>query len=126
VTPFRSTPTIKFKFYISYCNFVYQENCSYDFSISCIFIKGKSHQSRSSHRELRQLNKSLRICYIRLATSDIAYRQFSRATSLRTPTALAVIFAFRRVKDLFNITLTASQNITQGTCISLLATRLKI
>ena len=30
---------------------------------------------RSSRRELRQLNKSLRICDIRLTTSDIAFRQ---------------------------------------------------
>ena len=30
--------------------------------------------SRSSRRELRQLNKSLRICDIRLTTSDIAFR----------------------------------------------------
>ena len=31
--------------------------------------------SRSSRRELRQLNKSLRICDIRLTTSYITYRQ---------------------------------------------------
>ena len=35
----------------------------------------KGRESRSSHRELRQLNKSLRICHIRLTTSDIALRQ---------------------------------------------------
>ncbi len=39
---------------------------------------------------------------------------------------MTVIFALWRVKDLFNITLTTGQNITQDTCISLLATRLKI
>ena len=59
-------------------------------------------------------------------------RSVAEQTCLRTPTALAVIFCYRkvlfawRVKGKYNITLTASQNITQGTCISLLATRLKI
>ena len=36
----------------------------------------KKGASRSSRRELRQLNKSLRICDIRLTTSDIAFRQW--------------------------------------------------
>ena len=40
-----------------------------------LFVKNKGGASRSSRRELRQLNKSLRICDIRLTTSDIAYRQ---------------------------------------------------
>ena len=41
-----------------------------------LFVCDRMRQpSRSSRRELRQLNKSLRICDIRLTTSDIAFRQ---------------------------------------------------
>ena len=80
---------------------------------SFYFLQRKKEvASRSFRREKRRLNKSLRICEICLTTSEIAN---------------AVISCCARFKDLFNIALTASQNITQdSSCISLLATRLKI
>ncbi|MBO5925143.1 MAG: hypothetical protein J6Q52_02655, partial [Clostridia bacterium] len=51
------------------------------------------------------LNKSLRICDIRLTTSDIAYRQCCRATLVANANCLGSYICLRQVKDLFNITL---------------------
>ena len=60
------------------------------------------HDCRSSRRELRQLNKSLRICDIRLTTSDIAFGSY---------------ICLCQVKDLFNITL-AKTKISRKTCFA--------
>ena len=76
------------------------------------YVQKKGHTFAESLQVIRQLNKSLRICDIRLTTSDIAYGSDIRLW---------------RVMDLFNITATASRNLTQEfSCISLLAIRLKI